>query len=191
MKLLPKPGLVWLAAAILAMLLFAPQVLGQGWGPPPWQPGGPPGPFLHLQEVERLIFQLSNEVRRQQGLPPLEGDPALDLTAWTHSDDMLRRDFFSHTNPDGLSARDRLARGTGATGLQSGENIWAGSGQNYADSWGLARMVVDQWLWSPEHRENLLCPAYSHLGVGVCALGGETRATQVFVQRPRPGGPGP
>ena len=184
MKLHPKPGLIWMVAALLAMVLSVPRVLGQGWGPPPWPAGGPAGPFLHLQEVERLVFQLTNEVRGRQGLPYLEGDPALDLTAWTHSDDMLRRGFFSHTNPDGLSARDRLARGTGAAGLQSGENIWSASGQNYGDSWRLARMIVDHWMSSPGHRENLLCPAYTHLGVGVCALGGEMRGTQVFVQRP-------
>jgi len=180
----PKPRLVWITAAFLAALLSAPQVLGQGWGSPPWQPGGPPGPFLHLTEVEKMIFHLTNEVRRRQGLLPLEDDPALDLTAWTHSDDMLRRGFFSHINPDGLSPRDRLARGLGAALLGCGENIWSGSGLNYGDSWRLARMVVDQWLSSPEHRENLLGPAYTHLGVGVCALGGETRATQDFVQRP-------
>jgi uncharacterized protein YkwD len=183
MKLRPNPRLI-LAAAILALLLLAPQVLGQGWGPPPGPAPGPPGSFLHLAEVERMVFHLTNEVRRQHGLAPLEADPALDLTAWAHSDDMLRRGFFSHTNPDGLAPRDRLAPGTSGI-LQCGENIWAGSGLNYADSWGLARMIVEHWLSSPGHRENLLSPAYTHLGVGVCTLGPETRATQVFVPRPR------
>jgi uncharacterized protein YkwD len=137
----------------------------------------------HLPEVERRIYQLTNEVRRKKHLPPLDRDNALVATARAHSDDMLRRDFFSHVNPDGKAPQDRIAPAYARTLARAGENIWGGHGYDYSDSKLMARVIVDSWMTSPGHRANLLNPNYTHLGVGVSVLGKEIRATQNFVQR--------
>jgi uncharacterized protein YkwD len=137
----------------------------------------------HLREVERRIYVLTNQVRRKYHLSPLDRDDALVTTARAHSDDMLRRHFFSHVNPDGKSPSDRIAPAYAHTLARAGENIWSGHGYDYSDSKLMARIIVDSWISSPGHRANLLNPHYTHLGVGVSVLGKEIRATQNFVQR--------
>lgn len=137
----------------------------------------------HLREVERRIYVLTNEVRRKYHLSPLDRDDALVVTARAHSDDMLRRHFFSHVNPDGLAPKDRIAPAYSSTIARAGENIWSGHGYDYSDSKLMARVIVDSWISSPGHRANLLNPNYTHLGVGVSVQDKEIRATQNFVQR--------
>jgi len=185
MKLSIKAMLMLAVAGFLAAFLFVPQAPGQGLKPPQKYARGGTTRILHLKEVERMIFRFTNDARRMHGLPLLDRDADLDGTARGHSDDMLRRNFFSHINPDGLSPGDRMAPVAAATFSRTGENIWSGSGQDYGDSRLLARMIVDSWMSSPTHRENILRPEYTHLGVGVGVLGQEIRTTQVFVQRRR------
>jgi uncharacterized protein YkwD len=54
-------------------------------------------------------------------------------------------------------------------------------------------MIMVGWMNSPGHRENILAPGYTHLGVGVMAKNQEIKATQVFIRiaageiRPGPG----
>jgi uncharacterized protein YkwD len=174
----PKPAV---ALALLLTLL-----LGL---PPAWaqlrvrqNPRGKAHPF-YLKEVERRIYQLTNEARRKSHLSPLDKDDTLVATARTHSNDMLTRDFFNHVNPDGKAPQDRIVPAYSRTLARTGENIWGGHGYDYSDSKLLARVIVDSWMTSPGHRANLLNPNYTHLGVGVSVLGKEIRATQNFVQR--------
>jgi uncharacterized protein YkwD len=141
------------------------------------------GRIQHLREVERRIYQLTNAVRRQHHLSPLDKDNGLVDTARAHSDDMLERNFFSHVNPDGQTPQKRIAPAYSRTISRSGENIWGGHGYDYSDSKLMARVIVDSWMSSPGHRANLLNPGYTHVGVGVSVLGKEIRATQNFVRR--------
>ncbi len=115
---------------------------------------------------------------------PWPASQALAGAARRHSGDMLARGFFSHTNPDGLSASQRLPRDYAQVLKQSGENIWMGSGQNTYDPRHLAGTIMATLMASPGHRQNLLDPQYTHLGVGVAARGQEVRATQIFGQLP-------
>ena len=172
-----------LAQGVSSCLPAAPMYLQP---PPPLvQPQPPPGPGIHfLAEVEGEVLRLANEARRQQGLPPLAGDQTLTAAARRHSGDMLARGFFSHVNPDGLSASQRLPRGYSRIMRQSGENIWMGSGQNTYNPRYLAGAIMASLMASPGHRQNLLDPHYNHLGVGVAAWGREVRVTQDFGQLP-------
>jgi uncharacterized protein YkwD len=95
---------------------------------------------------------------------------------------MLQRGFFSHVTPEGWSLAHRLPPALSPQISASGENIWLGSGHNPGDPQGLARMIVAGWMSSPGHRQNILDPAYTHLGVGITVIGREIRATQMFAQ---------
>ena len=68
----------------------------------------------------------------------------------------------------------------------TGENIWMGSGYPAGDVRQLARMVVDSWMSSPGHRQNLLHPEFTDIGVGVAASSREVRVTQAFFGRQAP-----
>lgn len=55
-----------------------------------------------------------------------------------------------------------------------------GAGYVNDDADSIAKALVDGWMESPGHRENLLEPAYSVIGVGVAYDGTYYYATQNF-----------
>jgi uncharacterized protein YkwD len=94
---------------------------------------------------------------------------------------MLVRRFFDHTTPDGVTFDERISDRYPHWIYLVGENIWSASGYNPGNAQKLAKEIVDDWMSSPGHRENLLDPAFTHLGVGVSARHHTIRATQEFV----------
>lgn len=142
-----------------------------------------PDGIEHLEEVESLVLELVNENRHKEGggsLKDLLPDPTLKAVARKHSDDMLARHFFDHVNPDGLATADRIAVAHRQLVGLTGENIWMESGYSREAARKTAELIVKELMESPSHRENILRPEYTHLGVGVSLRGGELRATQNF-----------
>jgi uncharacterized protein YkwD len=102
-----------------------------------------------------------NRVRVAHGLPKLTTEPALAAAAQEHSDDMLAGGYFAH----GAWEQRLAAHGVGGPNLYIGENLgWCGP-PGCPD--GSPAAVMRAWLRSPDHRANLLNPAFRHLGVGV------------------------
>jgi uncharacterized protein YkwD len=133
-----------------------------------------------LKDVEDRILRLTNDIRRQHHLSTLNRQDSLFKVSEAYSLDMLVRHFFSHTNPEGLTATERLKGFHSGPIYAWGENIWEGSNVSTADHEDLARLIMKSWMSSPGHRENILNPAYTELGVGVAVRGREIRATQLF-----------
>ncbi len=181
-----------LLAGLLAVVLLAlaPQVLPlahQASSPPETpkvKPVLPPPGVKYLDQVEDLVFELTNKERQARGVAPLIKDEELRQLARAYSNDMLVRRFFDHTNPDGVPFEERITDQYNHRVFLIGENIWYSSGYHYSRVQQLAREIVDDWMNSPGHRENLLRPAFTHLGVGVSARQQSIRATQEFVRRP-------
>jgi uncharacterized protein YkwD len=128
---------------------------------------------------ERRAFELINDERRARGQQPLLWDGELTRLARQHSENMARRNFFSHTDPEGLDTADRAAVG-GVCGWRAiAENI--AYNQGFDDPVGFA---VERWMQSPKHRENILRNSFTHAGIGVSrAADGRVYLTQVFVAR--------
>lgn len=181
-----KSNLKWTAAVaiLLAALLHLPLAYGQvrtTSGALSKSSG-----ILHPKELERRILQLTNEARRKNGLPALYSDNDLVVKARAKSDDMLTKNYFSHTSPEGKTLKDRFQEEKPAS-FQNisriGENIYMGARFDYStDIKTQARMIVDGWMTSPGHRRNILDPNYTHLGVGVSAKDKMCYATQIFSQ---------
>jgi len=112
--------------------------------------------------VDAAIVCLLNRRRAEQGLPVLREQAQLDVAAERQAADIVRRRFWSHVNPDGRSAKDRiLATGYGPS-LVVGENLaW---GQN---SEATPVEIVKRWMQSAGHRANILEPRYREIGIGV------------------------
>ncbi|MBP8535294.1 CAP domain-containing protein [Streptomyces sp. MK37H] len=125
-----------------------------------------------LLRLASEVIALTNAERAAARLAPLAPDPRLTAAAQAHSDDMVARDFYSHTGPEGHQPWDR-ARAAGATHRGIGENI--ACGQRSPEE------VVRGWMNSPGHRANILKPDFTHIGVGH-ATGSRagTYWTQVF-----------
>ncbi|MNO14992.1 S-layer protein precursor [compost metagenome] len=127
-----------------------------------------------LKSYELEVLDLTNTFRVSKGLQALTWNDQAAEAARLHSEDMAKRSFFDHTNPDGKSPGDRMA----AQGLTSyrtwGENIAAG----YTDA-------IDAhygWVNSAGHRKNLLNSNYTWLGVGVKAAMNESEFGIYYTQ---------
>lgn len=172
-----------LSAALLMTLVVAGASWGQTWtpvpSPLPVQPRLPGGITL-LAEVEAILYQFTNEIRMKHGFAPLAREETLEALARAHCQDMLQRRFFSHYTPEGLAPKDRVMPGFPRPIYRLGENIWKGFNQYLNHPERLARFIVDGWMNSPGHRDNIFSPDFTHLGIGVAVLGRDLRATQLF-----------
>jgi uncharacterized protein YkwD len=128
--------------------------------------------------IEAEVLRLSNIEREKQGLPSLSLDATLAATARAHSADMVARDFFSHDNPDGCSSSCR-ATAAGYRWRMIGENIYMMKGWELSPL-EAAVMIVNGWMSSPGHRENLLKEGYTESGVGIVAEGEAVYATALY-----------
>ena len=106
---------------------------------------------------ELKVLELVNIERAKYGLSALKWSGELASVARAHSKDMSDRGFFSHTNPDGKSPFDRI-KAAGISYSYAAENIAAGQSTPEA--------VVEGWMNSQGHRENILNANLKYLGVG-------------------------
>lgn len=132
-------------------------------------------------DLERAIFQYTNEARRKNGVAPLTWENCLRDVGRAHSADMLARHYFSHQSPEGSTPDQRIRGGCRLNNITwTGENIWMGTNQR-GDTRQLARHIVDNWMSSPGHRSNLLRPEFTDIGIGAAANGKEVQVTQAFI----------
>jgi uncharacterized protein YkwD len=123
-------------------------------------------------EAEQEMLKLVNAERTSRGLPVLELDPRLVPIARQHSEEMFRLKYFGHQSPVNGSPFDRLAAAK-ISYSRAGENL------AYAHSVAVAhRGLMD----SQGHRENILRPEFTRIGIGVISAGSYGRMfTQLFV----------
>ena len=150
-------------------------------------------PPITVSELEQRINDLVNGERQARSLKPLDLDQSLSKIARAHSQDMAKRGFFDHVNPDGEAPRDRLLRAGYSCPKTAGENIFQNnlysrvtiSGDRKSYDWNslgqIAGSTVGGWIHSSGHRQNILNKAYRESGVGA-AIGddGQVFITQVF-----------
>lgn len=116
---------------------------------------------------EEEVLVLTNE-RRAAGAdcgsegafppaPPLTMNPALRCAARVHSMDMAVRNYFDHTDPDGVGFDQRIvAAGYNASAM--GENIAAGPPD--------PEHVVEAWMGSDGHCSNIMQSFFTEIGIG-------------------------
>ncbi|MCG5062081.1 MAG: hypothetical protein KA714_29990 [Limnoraphis sp. WC205] len=124
------------------------------------------------------VVELTNDFRAENGLSALSPNSQLVIAAENHSENMALQDFFSHQGLDGSDIGDRVLN-VGYDYSRAGENIGAG--------YQTPEAVVEGWINSPGHRENLLNPDFTEIGVGYYFLENDTGSenwnhywTQVF-----------
>lgn len=124
--------------------------------------------------VERL-YQITNEVRQQNNLTPLSTNEQLNQAAQKKASDMFAKNYWSHYGPGGETPWDFI--------LSSGYRYQL-AGENLAKNYLFSQGVVDAWMNSPSHKENVLKKEYSEVGFAVVngLLNGEetTLVVQMF-----------
>lgn len=123
--------------------------------------------------VESEIVALTNTERTDNNVPQLTENPVLDEAAQARAEDMAKKGYFSHTAPDGSLPWVWFDK-FGYDYHYAGENLAV----RFSDS----GEVVNAWMASPTHRENIVKSDYTEIGVGVADGTYEGQPTTFVVQ---------
>ncbi|WP_042346765.1 CAP domain-containing protein [Bacillus massiliigorillae] len=127
-------------------------------------------PSTSVSAYEQKVVELTNAERAKQGLKPLTLDVELSKVARIKSQDMKDKNYFDHNSPTYGSPFDMMKK-FGISYNYAGENI--AQGQRSPEE------VVKAWMNSQGHRENIMNPNYTHIGIGHVA--DNNYWTQMFI----------
>jgi len=119
------------------------------------------------------LIALANSSRAQAGLGDLSNNSQLESAAFAKANDMLEKDYFAHTSPEGKTPWDFIKE-AGYGYVYAGENLAIG----YTD----AAELHNAWMNSPSHRDNILNPNFKEIGIAVASGEYEGSETTVVVQ---------
>ncbi len=119
------------------------------------------------------VLGLVNAARASAGLAPLNLDAALNAAAARQAADQAANNFLGHTGSDGSDPGSRAS----AAGYS-----WSMIGENAAQRWDVsASGVMDQWMGSAGHRQNILTPEFTDMGLAFAtAADGKVYYTMVL-----------
>ena len=109
-------------------------------------------------EEARAMVKILNERRLKMGLECLLLDKLLCKVSTEHSQDMVLREFFSHTGSDGKTYETRV-RNVEWYGGPYGEVIYSGS--------AIPRDVHSAWWRSEDNRPKLYTKHLNRIGIGI------------------------
>lgn len=113
--------------------------------------------------AERQLVDLINAERTERGLLPLRDHADLEGAARAQAEAIAAAGYLFHNS----------SLGSVTSGWEVlGENVGYG---------GSVSSVHDALMASPGHRDNILNPNYTHLGVGVVVSGGSVWVAEVFM----------
>jgi uncharacterized protein YkwD len=125
------------------------------------------------QRAEYRAVHLINQVRSDNGIPPLNMNKYLNECAEQKALDMLKKGYFSHTTPEGEKPWDIIDRNKYPY-LYVGENL----GRDFSS----ISIVHDALMSSPGHKKNILNKIYTDVGVAVISGNINGQDTKVLVQ---------
>jgi uncharacterized protein YkwD len=152
-------------------------------------------PEVRIPALEQKIHQMINVQRQSNDREALVWDQALANVARAHSEDMAKRGYFKHVNPEGLTPMKRAAA-AGYTCNLMGENIYQNNlysrviteKKRTTYDWNsmdqIAATTSSGWMNSPDHKQNILDKGYTRTGIGVAvASDDKVYITQMFCGR--------
>ena len=104
------------------------------------------------------IVALMNEYRAEQGLGPLREDARLTGAAQDRVRHMEELGYWAHNAPDGMSPFVWLA---------SRDYSYSVAAENLAAGFETVRVLVQSWMESPGHRDNILAPELTECGIAI------------------------
>ena len=107
--------------------------------------------------AEEEILVLCNKLRQSRGLPPFSVNWEIARVARYKTEDMKAHEYFSHDSPMYGSFFDML---------KNFHVPYHSAGENIATGIDTPQAVVDAWMASPSHRQNILSKSFNQAGVG-------------------------
>jgi uncharacterized protein YkwD len=131
-----------------------------------------------IESLEQQCLDEVNRVRRARRLSRLDFYDDLLPVARLYSRRMAEERFFSHTDPDGRTVRERV---------DDAEIRWRMVGENLASSNGYINPVaasLHSWMDSPGHRRNILDPDFRLTAIGAWIdSDGTVYFTEIFLKQ--------
>ncbi|MFD7785199.1 CAP domain-containing protein [Streptomyces nojiriensis] len=125
--------------------------------PQPSKPAAPPASGDVAQ-----VLALVNQERAAAGCQAVSLNAKLTKAAQDHSADMASHSNMSHTGSDGSDPGARITR-AGYT--------WSTYGENVAYGYSTPAKVMEGWMNSQGHRENILNCSFKEIGIGLAQPG--------------------
>ena len=107
------------------------------------------------------LFRLINMERTLEGVDPLAWDDELATVAQEYGCRMIEGRFFGHVDPETKTGPDHRLTVAGYDFIVMGENLAVGH--------TTAADVLDCWMESPSHCDNILSAEWTRIGIGVRA----------------------
>lgn len=143
----------------------------------PTQPSKPETPPASdgkvLSSEAAKMVSLVNQERAKQGLKPLTVHAGLTELAQLKSLDMLNNNYFSHTSPT-YGSFATMVYNHGISFRSVGENLAQARSATHAHGLLMA---------SEGHRNNILNPNFTHIGIGVVQGPYGVYVTQLFIMQ--------
>ncbi|MHC6179958.1 CAP domain-containing protein [Clostridium sp. JNZ X4-2] len=124
----------------------------------PVKPAQNSGQASTISTEANEVIKLVNVERSKNGLTPLKANAELSKVATAKAQDMIDKNYFSHTSPTYGSPFDMMKK-FGISYTAAGENIAYGQ-KTPAE-------VMNAWMNSSGHRANILNSNFTEIGVGV------------------------
>lgn len=119
------------------------------------------------------LINCVNRERESLGLTILSENSKLIDAAYLKAKDIIEKDYFAHYSPEGISPWHWF--------ILAGYN-YNFAGENLAIGFLDSEEVHQAWLNSPSHKENILNPNYSEIGIAVLKGDFQGKETTVVVQ---------
>ena len=119
------------------------------------------------------IIEITNKKRSQEGLSKLKMDLVLSSAAQKKAADMIARNYWAHNSPEGTEPWFFF---------KDAGYVYRYAGENLARDFTNPQDVVDAWIASPTHKENLFSSKYQDIGVAVIEGELKGKSTVLVVQ---------
>jgi uncharacterized protein YkwD len=127
-----------LAVAVVALPLFAQRT--------------------HTDITRDSVVQQMNRARAAAGIGPLHEDVRLDGAAEDRMKDMEDQAYWAHVAPDGR---------TPFVWYKPHGYNFSNAGENLAAGFETAEVLLESWMESPGHRDNIMSPLFQDCGVAI------------------------
>lgn len=121
--------------------------------------------------LETQLLDLVNNERSKNGLKPLQWHSGLASLARAKSDDMVKNNYFSHNSPT-FGSFFQMVHNAGIPFRQVGENLAMSKN---------VQTAFYQFMGSKGHRDNILSPHFTHIGIGIVPNQYGITVTQLFI----------
>ncbi len=121
-------------------------------------------------ETVQIIHNLVNEERTKNNLSPLSWNKNLATAAQTKTKDMVEKKYFAHISPvDGKKWSEFIL---------SSNYDYKEAGENLAVGYTQPKAIVEAWMNSHSHRENILSPGFEEGGIAISV--GEWKGVKTY-----------